>query len=103
MKRLGRSEPLPEAMQGYWVDADDTASQLVVEGGEVTCFGSTVEYDFKEVGEEEGALTVSLRINDSAREDDFQRTNITELVVTPDGDFHAYNVNFSTQFIRPEA
>lgn len=100
MEREGRDAPLPAEMQGRWVDADDSSTELVVSGGEVSCFGQTVEYDYKLIGEDDGALTVSLKINDEANEDTFQRSNITELVVTPDGDIHAYNVKFASQFVR---
>jgi len=103
MARLRRDEPLPRQMQGQWVDADDPLANLVVEGGEITCFGQVVEYDYKEINQEDGALTVSLGINDETKEDAFQRANITELVVTPEGKFHAYNVKFSAQFVRPDS
>jgi hypothetical protein len=100
MERVEREAPLPPEMQGRWIDAEDPSSELVVSDGEVRCFGQTVEYDYKLVGEDDGALTVSLKINDEADEDSFQRRNITELVVTPEGDFHAYNVRFASQFVR---
>ena len=100
MMAVGREAPLPDEMQGRWVDAEEINSELIVDGGEITCFGQVVEYDYKEIGEEDGALTVSLRINDAAKEDSFQRANITELVITPEGDFHAYNVKFASQFVR---
>ncbi len=102
MERVERDAPLPSEMQGRWVDVDDRASELIVSGGEVTCFGQPVEYDYKLVGEDDGALTVSLKINDDAGEDTFQRSNITELVVTPEGEFHAYNVKFASQFVRAD-
>jgi len=101
MERVGRDAPLPTEMQGRWVDVEDSRSELVVSDGEVSCFGQTVEYDYKLVGQDDGALTVSLKINDEANEDTFQRSNITELVVTPEGDFHAYNVKFASEFVRP--
>jgi hypothetical protein len=88
-------------MQGRWIDAGDPTAELIVRGGEVFCFGQRVEYDYKLVGEDDGALTVSLKIDDQANEDTFQRSNISELVVTPEGEFHAYNVKFASQFIRP--
>ena len=100
MERLGREASLPNEMQGRWTDVDDSSTELVVAGGEVICFGQTVGYDYKLVGREDCALTVSLRIEDEAREDDFQRSNVTELVITPEGDFHAYNTKFATQFVR---
>lgn len=100
MDRLGRDAPLPAEMQGHWVDADEPASELIVAGGEITCFGQVVDYDYKEIDEIDGALTVSLKINDEAEEDTFQRANVTELVVTPEGEFHAYNVKFASQFVR---
>jgi len=99
-ERLGRDAPLPAEMQGRWVDAEDPSTELVVSGGEVACFGHTVEYDYKLVGKLDGALTVSLKVNDEAKDDAFQRSNITELVVTPDGELHAYNVKFASQFVR---
>jgi len=101
--KISRETPLPELMQGRWIDVDEPSTELLIEGGEITCFGRLVEYDFKEIGEEDGALTVSLRVDDDAKIDDFERANITELVVTPEGDFHAYNVKFASQFVRPGA
>jgi len=103
MQKLDRNVPLPDMMQGRWADIDEPSSELVIDGGEVTCFGQAVDYDFKEVGEEDGATTVSLRVNDATKEDNFQRANITELVWTPEGEFHAYNTRFASQFVRLEA
>jgi uncharacterized glyoxalase superfamily protein PhnB len=100
MQRLERAAPLPREMQGRWVEMDDPAAELIVNGGEITCFGRAVDYDFKEVVEEHGALTVSLKIDDEAKEDAFQRANITGLVITPEGEFHVYNVSFGSQFVR---
>lgn len=100
MERLGRNAPLPSAMQGRWVDADDPSNELLIMGGEITCFGCTVDYDFKEIVEEDGALTVSLGIDDREQEDTFQRANITGLVITPEGELHTYNVKFGTHFVR---
>jgi hypothetical protein len=100
MGRLGRDAALPREMQGRWVDADDASSELIVNGGEITCFGRPVEYDFKDIVEKSGALTVTLRVDDDASEDTFQRANITGLVITPEGQFHAYNVKFATRFVR---
>jgi hypothetical protein len=51
MGRVGRQEPLPRQMQGRWVDADDPSSELTVNGGEITCFGRTVEHDYKDIVE----------------------------------------------------
>jgi hypothetical protein len=100
MERLGRDAPLPREMQGRWTNIEDSTSELIVQGGEVSCFGKPVAYDFKLVGNDDGALTVSLKIEDEAAEDTFQRANITELVITPEGDLHAYNVKFASQFTR---
>jgi len=103
MQRTNRSVSLPDRMQGRWRDAEDPTVELLVSGGEVTCFGKAVNYDFKEVVEEDGALTVSLGVNDPDHEDAFQRENVTGLVITPEGDFHAYNVKFAANFIRVAA
>lgn len=100
MERQGRDVSLPALMQGSWVDVNDAASELVVVGGQVVCFGHEIVYDYKLVGTVDGALTVSLKIEDEAREDDFQRANITELVITPEGEFHAYNTRFASQFTK---
>ena len=101
MTRLDRDAPLPGQMQGRWVEVDD-GSILVIDGGEISCFGQVVEYDYKEINEIDGALTVSLRINDEAQEDTFQRANITELVISPEGDFFAYNTKFASEFVRED-
>lgn len=102
MERFERNAPLPAEMQGRWADVEDPTSELIVQGGEVFCFGKAISYDYKLIDTEDGALTVSLKINDQAAEDDFQRTNITELVITPEGDLHAYNVKFASQFERAQ-
>jgi hypothetical protein len=101
MTRLDRDAPLPDEMQGRWVEVDD-GSILVIDGGEISCFGQVVEYEYKEINEIDGALTVSLRINDEAQEDTFQRANITELVISPEGDFFAYNTKFAGEFVRED-
>jgi hypothetical protein len=100
MPQLDRAAPLPDAMQGRWVDVDSQTIELIVVDGEITCFGSVVDYDFKDIEDVDGALTVSLGIRDPADEDAFQRANITELVITPEGELHAYNVKFASQFTR---
>ena len=87
-------------MQGHWVDVDNPSTRLVVNGGEVTYSGQAVDYDYKLVGQVGGAVTVSLKVNDESKDDTFQRSNITELVITPDGELHAYNVKFASQFAR---
>jgi hypothetical protein len=102
VKRVERHAPLPDEMQGRWVEVDD-GSILIVDGGEITCFGQVVEYDYKEISEIDGALTVTLRINDEAKEDSFQRANVTGLVISPEGDFLAYNVKFGCEFVRESA
>jgi hypothetical protein len=103
VNRLGRDEPLPSQMQGRWIGADDPHSELVVDGGEITCFGTVVNYDHKVIVEEDGALTVSLGVDDDSRLDDFQRENITGLVMAPEGRFLVYNVRFGLEFVRPVA
>jgi hypothetical protein len=103
MKRVQRQVPLPAEMQGHWVEDGNVSSALVIMGGEISCFGANVEYDYKDVDQVDGALTVSLGINDEAKQDSFGRTNITGLVISPDGEFLVYNVKFGARFIRPGA
>jgi hypothetical protein len=100
VQRLDRLAPLPDAMQGRWVAVDDPGETLLVAGGEVICFGSAVAYDYKLVEVVDDALTVSLKVTDPAAEDEFQRANVTGLVITPEGEFHAWNVKFASQFQR---
>ncbi|MDG2512769.1 hypothetical protein P7B04_08685 [Sphingobium yanoikuyae] len=100
MDRTGRDVALPMEMQGLWIDADDPTVELSVDGGEVACFGRIVSYDYKLVATDDDVVTVSLKVDDEEREDDFQRANVTELVITPEGEMHAYNVRFASQFIR---
>ncbi|MEL7204407.1 MAG: hypothetical protein AAFZ10_01285 [Pseudomonadota bacterium] len=101
MQRFDRDTPLPPEMQGEWIDAGDPTASLIVTGGEITCYDKVVEYDFKLMGREDGAVIVSLQVENPETEDDFQNANITDLVITPEGEFHAYNVGFSAQFVRP--
>jgi len=100
MGKLGRAAPLPPEFQGRWIVVGEPTSELIVDGGEITCFGRAVEYDYKEIIEAEGAVTVRLAIDDLANEDTFQRTNITSLVKTPESEFHVYNVKFACQVVR---
>ena len=100
MERLGRDAPLPDVMQGRWVDVEDPTSELIIAGGNVTSFGQPVLYDYKLIDSKDGALSVSLEIEDKSHEDSFQRSNITGLVLTPEGEFHAYNVRFASQYER---
>jgi hypothetical protein len=102
MIRQERSVPLPTSMQGSWRDIEEPDSLLVVDGGEVSCFGSAVEYDYKEVEEVDGALTVGLRVCDDAAFDDFHRANVTDLVIAPNGEFYAYNLKFNMQLKRAD-
>ena len=60
MERLERDAPLPAQMQGRWTDLEDPTSELIVDGGEIICFGEAVSYDYKLVDMQDGALTVSL-------------------------------------------
>ena len=69
MQRLGREAPLPQGMQGHWIDPLDPASELIVSGGEITCLGETVEYVWKDVDENEGAFNVTLSGDEDEDED----------------------------------
>ena len=89
-------------MQERWVEADNGSAELVISGGEVCRFRQAVEYDYKLVSEDARALSVSLRMSDEIKEDTFQRANITGLVITPAGEFHAYNVKFACHFVRAD-
>ena len=100
MKRLGRDAPLPLEMQGRWVDVEEPTSELLVDGSEIICFGQRVAYDYKLVGLLGGALCVTLKIDDEASEDAFQRANITGLVIAPGSKFFAFNVKFGCEFER---
>jgi len=59
-----------------------------------------VDYDYKEVTNEGGALVVMLGVDDRSRLDNFQRANITNLVITPEGDLLVSNVKFAARFVR---
>ena len=69
MSRVTREAPLPAQMLGRWVEADDFSSELTIVGGEVACFGAIVDYDYKEIVNEGGALVVSLGVDDQSRFD----------------------------------
>lgn len=102
MKRNDRDIAFPAEMQGRWLIEDEPTSILSIVGGEVTCFGAPIEYDYKELEEIDGAITVSLKVDNEAQEDAFSRANITDLVITPDGEFLGYNVKFGVRFLREE-
>ena len=100
MDTAKRHKPLPSKMQGRWVDEDNPCSELNITGSEIRCFGDVVVYDYMEINECDGALMVSLKIDDQTNEDKFQRANITNLVITPQGEFYAFNVKFACRFVR---
>ena len=95
MERLERDASLPDEMQRRWTEFEDASSELIVNGGTIAYFGQLVAYNYKLVSRENSALTVSLQIDDEANVDTFQRANITELAITPEGDFLVANVKFS--------
>ena len=101
MARFRRDAPLPEIMQGRWVELGEPTSFLVVAGGEIECFGARVAYDYKDIAEVDGMVSVTLGTDDADDIDTFARAHITGLVVTPEGEFHVYNVKFGAQFVRP--
>lgn len=100
MKLVGRETPFPTEMQGRWLISDEPTAEMIIEGGEISCFGQKIDYDYKEIHTIEGALTVELRITDQEGNYDF-RHNITGLVISPAGDFLGYNAKFGVQFVRP--
>ena len=102
VKRLALEVPLPIEMQGRWTDIEEPTLDLIIRNGEINYSGNPVLYDYKLVDKIDAAITVSLKVNDPAAEDSFQRANITELVITPEGEFHAYNVKFASRFKRAE-
>lgn len=102
MVRVLRDVPFPADMQGRWLIAEEPGSELIVDGAEIICFGQRIEYDYKDISEVEGALTVELGIIDAAKDDAFQRANIVGLVITPEGEFMGWNNKFGIQFVRPD-
>lgn len=100
MIRADRDSPLPEEMQGHWLFEQDGHSELVISGGEISCLGKIVDYDYKEITREDGALTVNLCVNDDKDEDAFHRANLIGLAITPEGDFLGWNVKWGARFAR---
>jgi hypothetical protein len=94
---------LPDEMQGRWIDIDDPDGLLVVDGFDVSYRGQAVRHDHFSVSRIDGALCVDLGIDATESEDAFARENVTNLVIDPDGAFHAYNVTFASEFERAEA
>lgn len=100
METVDRHVALPSEMQGRWVDVDEPAGEIVISGGEINYHGRAVDYDFKEIDEIEGTLTVNFSVADPRREDAFQRENIAGLALTSGGELHAWNVKFAATFVR---
>jgi hypothetical protein len=103
MIRADRDAPLPDQMQGRWVFEGEPESEIVIRGGKISCLGQAVDYDYKEIGQVAGALTVNLCVEEGKDQDYFQRANVTGLVITAEGDFLGYNVKWSARFERVEA
>ena len=98
---MGREAPLPDEMQGRWVDSDDPSYVVDIRGGEVTYGGGPSEYDWKKITHEGGALVVEFGVDDDADEDAFARQSVNGLAMTPDGELHMWNVKFACQLVRP--
>lgn len=90
-------------MQGRWTTLADQ-EEITITGGEIHGFGGVVEYDWKTVEKVDGALCVNLGLNDASLEvqDAFARRHITNLIFTPEGEFHVYNVKFAEQLQRAD-
>jgi hypothetical protein len=102
MSQVGREAPLPDEMQGQWVDANDPSYVVEICGGEVTYGGGRSEYDWKKITrQDDGALVVEFGVDDDAQDDAFARQSVNGLAMTPDGEFHMWNVKFACQLVRP--
>jgi hypothetical protein len=97
-QKFYREHHLPAAMQGAWVGVDDQAERLTVDGFDVIYADRAVGHDYFTVEEIDGAVAVQLWIDDESRIDAFAGANVTDLVIDPDGQFHASNVNFASTF-----
>ncbi|AYV45457.1 hypothetical protein CFHF_09620 [Caulobacter flavus] len=97
--KTDRKAPLPRQMQGRWREAGDPSVELIVSGGEILWQGRVVDYDSKEVTQEEGGLTVTLEVWGWERQEALRRS-ITGLVITPEGEFQIFNPKFATTFER---
>ena len=93
-------QSLPAEMQGRWVDVEEPGAELVIDGSSVTYCGQAVQHEHFVVSQVDGAVCVDLGIDHADRADSFARDNLTNLVIDPDGNFHAYNVKFAAQFMR---
>ena len=93
-------QPIPAEMQGRWIDVEEPGAELIVDGSSVTYRGQAVWHDHFTVSQVDGALCVDLGIDDADRLDSCARDNVTNLVIDPEGNFHAYNVKFAAQFVR---
>ena len=95
-----RPTPLPAPMQGRWLDVADVGGVLLIEGFDVSYRGVAVTHNFFRIAEQDGALNVTLGVDDPTREDSFARENLTGLVIDPEGQFHAWNTRFGATFER---
>src|ERR1041385_1114054 len=100
MSRMGREAPLPDEMQGKWVDSEDPSYVVEIRGGEVTYGGGRSEYDWKEVTRGEDVVLVEFGIDDEWDEDAFARSSVNGLALTPDGMLNMWNVKFACQLVR---
>ena len=100
MQRSPREAPLPLEMQGRWTIPDEPSFEVRIEGGEVVWAGTASNYDYKETEESEGAVAVSLCIEDEDGADEFGHASIVGLLYTPDGQLHVYNLDFAEQLVR---
>ncbi|MDG2528378.1 hypothetical protein [Caulobacter endophyticus] len=97
--KTDRRAPFPKPMQGRWREAGDPSVELIVSGGEIVWQGRVVDYDSKEVTQEEGGLTVTLEVWGWERQEALKRS-ITGLVITPEGEFQIFNPKFAATFER---
>lgn len=100
MDKDARIKALPAKMQGDWIGVNDGSYTVSIHGSRIEVMGISVVYDSWRLIREDGATTVELHVDDAAEEDDFQRRNITGLVISPEGEFLVYNVKYSMALRR---
>jgi hypothetical protein len=100
MDKDARLTALPAEMQGDWIGVEDDTYTVSINGARIEVMGKPVIYDSWRLIQQDGATTVDLRVDDPAEEYDFQRRDITGLVISPEGEFLVYNVKYSMELRR---
>ena len=84
-------------MQGRWVEEKDPSFYLIVEGGEINLCGKIIDYRYKSLSADKGALMVDLEFAEEINPDDL---DLTLLFYWPDDSMNTFSDHCVARLVR---